>query len=74
MNEYFAPEPLPIQALAINLLLGVVAASPVVAFFYAHFGESLTDRRRFARLLPFLSLTTVLVISVVKASLALSLG
>lgn len=45
MNEYFAPEPLSIQALAINLLLGF-AASPVVAFFYAHFGESLTDRRR----------------------------
>jgi len=73
MNEYLSPEPLSIQALSINLLLAFLS-SALVAYFYSRFGESLSDRHRFARLLPFLSLTTVLIISVVKASLALSLG
>jgi uncharacterized membrane protein YhiD involved in acid resistance len=66
-------EPLSLGALLLNLGLGL-GLSTVVALFYAYFGESLSNRPRFARLLPMLSLTTVLVISVVKASLALSLG
>lgn len=66
-------EPLSVSALVLNLLLGVVL-SVVVAWYYARFGEALSNRRKFARLLPMLSLITTLVISVVKASLALSLG
>jgi uncharacterized membrane protein YhiD involved in acid resistance len=45
-----------------------------VAWFYARYGETFTNRVKLARLLPILCLTTILVISVVKASLALSLG
>jgi len=57
----------------INLLLGIVLSSGV-AWYYARFGEAFANRVKLARLLPVLSLTTILVISIVKASLALSLG
>jgi hypothetical protein len=73
MDGLTAPAPLSIGALTINLLLGVIL-SAIVAWYYAQFGEALSNRLKFARLLPMLSLVTILVISVVKASLALSLG
>jgi len=67
------PEPLSTAALVLNLLLGL-GASTVVAFFYALWGEALTNRIKFARLIPMLTMVTVLTISIIKASLALSLG
>ena len=73
MNQLVNLDQLTLSALVFNLLLGVVL-SVVVAWYYARFGESLSNRIKFARLLPVLCLITVLVISVVKASLALSLG
>jgi Domain of unknown function (DUF4956) len=73
MDQLVNLDQLTLSALVFNLLLGV-ALSVVVAWYYARFGESLSNRRKFARLLPVLCLITVLVISVVKASLALSLG
>ena len=73
MNELITLEPLSIGALILNLLLGVIL-SAIVAWYYARFGGALSNRVKFARLLPVLCLITVLVISVVKASLALSLG
>jgi uncharacterized membrane protein YhiD involved in acid resistance len=57
----------------VDLLLGALFSS-IVAWYYARFGEAFTNRAKLARLLPILCLTTILVISVVKASLALSLG
>ena len=65
--------PLSLDTLAINLLLSIVLAS-AVAWFYAQYGRSLSNRIKFAQNLPALALTTVLIISVVKSSLALSLG
>jgi uncharacterized membrane protein YhiD involved in acid resistance len=59
--------------LVINLLLGALLSSGV-AWYYARFGEAFANRIKLAKLLPILCLTTLLVISVVKASLALSLG
>jgi hypothetical protein len=73
MDELFAPEPLSLSRLAINMLLGALL-SAAVAWYYARFGEALSNRLKFARLLPVLCLITILVISIVKASLALSLG
>jgi len=73
MDQLVALEELSLAALAFNLVLGVVL-SIGVAWYYARFGEALSNRARFARLLPVLCLITILVISVVKASLALSLG
>ncbi|MFL7790750.1 MAG: DUF4956 domain-containing protein [Anaerolineae bacterium] len=68
-----APAPLSLMTLATNLLLCIVLSS-AVAWFYTRYGRSLSNRAKFARTLPVLSLTTVLIISVVKSSLALSLG
>jgi hypothetical protein len=60
-------------ALVFNLLLGVVL-SVIVSWYYVRFGEALSNRIKFARLLPVLCLITILVISVIKSSLTLSLG
>jgi hypothetical protein len=73
MDGLITLEPLSVSRLILNLLLGVVL-STIVAWYYARFGEALSNRIKFARLLPVLCLITLLVISVVKASLALSLG
>ena len=73
MDQLLTPEPLSTVALVFNLLLGLLLSAGV-AWYYARFGEALSNRVKFARLLPILSLITILVISVVKASLALSLG
>jgi len=55
------------------MLVGLLL-SLVLAWFYEHYGQSLSNRAKFAQLLPALTLTTALVISIVKSSLALSLG
>ena len=73
MNELIALEPLSLGLLIVNLVLGTLL-SGILAWYYARFGEALSNRHKFARLMPMLCLATVLVISVVKASLALSLG
>ena len=73
MDELIALDPLSLSTLIVDLLLGALL-SGIVAWFYARFGETFTNRVKLARLLPILCLTTILVISVVKASLALSLG
>jgi hypothetical protein len=73
MNQVITLEPLSLTTLLINSLVGILL-SVGVAWYYARFGEGLSNRHKFARLIPVLCLTTILVISVVKASLALSLG
>ena len=67
------PAPLSLATLAINLLLSILLSTGL-AWFYTQYGRSLSNRAKFAQTLPVLALTTVLVISVVKSSLALSLG
>jgi hypothetical protein len=62
-----------LNSLAINMLIGILL-STVLAWFYARFGKSLSNRAKFAQTLPVLALTTLLVISIVRSSLALSLG
>jgi hypothetical protein len=68
-----SPAPLSLSSLLINLCLGLLL-SLFVAWYYKNYSNSFSNRSRFAPLLPLLTLTTVLVISVVKSSLALSLG
>lgn len=65
--------PLSIPSLVVNLLIDAVL-SCLLAWYFVRFGRTLTNRRVLARTFPFISLTTVLIISVVKSSLALSLG
>ena len=57
----------------LNLSIGLIL-SLLVAWYYEHYSQSLSNRQKFARLLPVLTVTTAIVISIVKSSLALSLG
>lgn len=67
------PAPLSVAMMVLNLLLALVL-SVLLAIYYAKLGDSLSNRSKFAPILPLLSLITLLVISIVKSSLALSLG
>ncbi|RLC86641.1 MAG: DUF4956 domain-containing protein [Chloroflexi bacterium] len=67
------PAPLSLTTLAVNLLLSIILSS-ALAWYYTKYGKSLSNRANFAQMLPLLTMTTVLIISVVKSSLALSLG
>ncbi|MCL4178646.1 MAG: DUF4956 domain-containing protein [Verrucomicrobia bacterium] len=58
-----------VLSLALAALLGVVLGQ-----VYARFGQSLSNRKLFARNFLLLTVTTTLIISIVKSSLALSLG
>ena len=71
--DFNNPAPLSITAMILNLLFGLLL-SVLLAIYYAKFGDSLSNRSKFAPILPLLSLITLLVISIVKSSLALSLG
>jgi len=67
------PAPLDVTTVLINLGLGMVLGL-VLGWHYVRFGRTLGNRASLARILTAIVLTTILVISVVKASLALSLG
>src|SRR5215472_15706576 len=58
-----------VLSLGIAALLGVVLGRA-----YIYFGQSLSNRRLFARNFLVLVVTTTLIISIVRSSLALSLG
>jgi len=62
-----------ISLLILNLLCGFFA-SILIQFHYRKFASVLTNRDDFSNLFPFLTLIVVLIIYVVKSSLALSLG
>lgn len=59
--------------LALRFVVGL-ALSVAIVFHYNRHAQSLSERAHFSRIFPLILLTTLLVISVVKSSLALSLG
>jgi hypothetical protein len=65
--------PLSLVNLLINLGLGVPLAL-LLRWHFERFGSTLSSRDDFAQVFPFILLTTTLIITVVKSSLALSLG
>jgi len=65
--------PLSITSLLIHLVIGGILAI-IIRWHFRRFGSTLSNREEFAQVFPFILLTTVLIISVVKSSLALSLG
>jgi uncharacterized membrane protein YhiD involved in acid resistance len=67
--EMVAGLPKLVLSLGIAALLGVVLGQ-----VYIYFGQSLSNRRLFARNFLILVVTTTLIISIVRSSLALSLG
>ena len=58
-----------VLSLGIAALLGIILGQ-----VYIHFGHSLSNRRQFARNFLVLVVTTTLIISIVRSSMALSLG
>lgn len=69
----FANTPLSMTSLMLNLAIGVALAL-VLRWHFRRFGSTLSNREEFDQVFPFVLLTTVLIITVVKSSLALSLG
>lgn len=66
-------DPLDLTLLLINLVVGTILAL-ILRFHFQRFGSTLSNRDEFAMVFPFILLTTILIITVVKSSLALSLG
>ena len=56
-----------------NLIMAAVMGV-ILSFLYVKFGTALSNRRIFSRNFPMLAMTTMFIITVVKSSLALSLG
>jgi len=64
---------IPVLGFVINLVLAALL-SYVLGRVYVKYGGSLSNRAQFARNFMLLAMTTTLVITIVKTSLALSLG
>ena len=76
MNAFIGLSPEDARALwffGLNLVLGGLLALFIGAL-YKRFGTTASDREEFARMFPLFTMTTIVVIAVVQASLALSLG
>jgi len=65
--------PFSLTELLVNLMIGLVLAL-IVRWHFLRFGSTLSNRDELGGVLPFVMLTTILIITVVKSSLALSLG
>jgi hypothetical protein len=63
----------PLLLLLANLGVGLILAI-VLRWHFRRFSSTLANRDRFANVFPFILLTTLLIITIVKSSLALSLG
>ncbi len=62
-----------IGSFSVNLVLAALL-SYILYFLYIRFGRSLSNRKEFARNFMIITCTTMFIITVVKISLALSLG
>lgn len=62
-----------LTSLVLNLIVGSII-SILLKAHYKKFSSTLNNREEFGNIFPFILLTTTLVISIVKSSLALSLG
>lgn len=76
MNEIqslFSGDEINLFATMLNLFIGLLLGV-VLKFHFEKFSATLSGKRELARVLPFLILIVCLIISIVKSSLALSLG
>ena len=64
---------IPVMDFAVNFIIAVLL-SLLLNWIYVKYGKSLSNRKAFAKNFVLLTLITMLVISIVKSSLALSLG
>ena len=74
-DQYIATQSfqVPVLGFLVNIILAIVL-SAITSYVYIHFCTSLSNRRSFARNFVIIALTTMFIITVVKSSLALSLG
>lgn len=63
----------PLDEFLLNILMTAILVS-LLRLFYIHFGQAISNRRRFANNFLPLALGTLLIIMIVKSSIALSLG
>ena len=73
LSKVFAVDQIVLTTELIKIAI-VTLASYVLSLHYTRFARVLSNRQKFARVLMFMAMTTMLVITVVKSSLALSLG
>ena len=75
LNNMILGQPIhiPIVEFLFSIVLGALLAF-LLGKLYVVYGQSLSNRERFSRNFVMLTTTTVLIIAVVKSSLALSLG
>jgi hypothetical protein len=78
MNELLTlgsqlPVSLSVEELMINMFLGLILAL-IVRWLYLNYSKTLSNKESLGNIFPMLTLITILIISVVKSSLALSLG
>ena len=74
-QQFLTTTSIPVPVIAFVLNLGQAALlSFLLGKAYARYGNSLSNRDSFARNFMLLTMTTMLIISIVKSSLALSLG
>ena len=64
---------IPMLGFIINIILSALLAT-VLSWVYTKYGNSLSNRKQFGRNFLLITMTTMLIISIVKSSLALSLG
>lgn len=64
---------IPVLGFVFNLFLAAILAV-ILSRIYIRYGTSLSNRRMFAKNFLLITMTTMLVITIVKSSLALSLG
>ncbi len=74
-QQYLATQSVqvPIFAFVLNMILVAVLAH-ILSWIYSRYGTTLSNRKNFGSNFVLLSTTTMLIITVVKSSLALSLG
>lgn len=75
LNTLFSgsDQPVEIFPFLVQLMMTVIL-SLLIGFFYIKYGNSLSNRKALSRVLVLVSLTTMIIITIVKGSLALSLG
>ena len=65
--------PIDVVQLVVSLLIGA-AISLIISWHFQKFGRTVSNRSSLGHVFPMIVLTTILVIAIVKSSLALSLG
>jgi hypothetical protein len=67
------PIDIPLGNFFLNLFLTILL-TVAISFLYSRYGDSLSNRKSFGNIYPLIGIATFLIITIIKSSLALSLG